>query len=131
MRADEYAPAGDGPSRAVAAGDTVAGRTEVKERVLVKIAEQAAATAIGVPRGDVSVDVADHRGGMAITLRSPLPIPPLDDDDALRDVVPVLERAASLQEQIRAHLAGVLGRDIVRVDLTVTGARIPERKRVR
>jgi len=68
---------------------------------------------------------------MALKVSSPLPVPDLDDADAVRSTTPVLERAAQMQEQLRERLTHLLGRDIARIDVTVTGARIPERKRVR
>ncbi|MCK6081598.1 hypothetical protein KZX37_07735 [Microbacterium sp. EYE_5] len=131
MRADTDGTAVGGSNRLAAAGPGVAGRTEVAERVLVGIARAVSADVIGVPRGEVSVGVADRRDGMALRVSSPLPVPDLDDSAAVRTAVPVLERAAQMQEQLRERLTHLLGRDIVRVDITVTGARMPERRRVR
>jgi hypothetical protein len=131
MRADTDGTTGGGFTRPVAEGLGVAGRTDVAERVLVGIARAVSADVIGVPRIEVSVGVADRRDGMALRVSSPLPVPDLDDAAALRTAVPVLERAAQMQEQLRERLTHLLGRDIVRVDITVTGARMPERRRVR
>jgi hypothetical protein len=109
----------------------IAGRTEVAERVLVGIARAVSADAVGVSRTEVSVGVVDRRDGMAVRIASPFPVPDLDDSAAVRTAVPVLERAAHMQEQVRERLTHLLGRDVVRVDITVTGARMPERRRVR
>lgn len=131
MRTDTDGTAGGGSVRPAAAAHGVAGRTDVAERVLVGVARAVSADVIGVPRGEVSVGVADRRDGMALKVSSPLPVPDLDDPDAVRSTVPVLERAAQMQEQLRERLTHLLGRDVARVDITITGARMPERKRVR
>lgn len=131
MRADEYGTAA-GDSSGVAGGDAaVAGRIDVKERVLVKVVQEASSAVIGVPRSDVSVDVADYRDGIVLRLTTPLPIPSLDDTDAIRAAVPVLERAAQLQNELSHRLRRLLGREIVKINLTITGATIPERRRVK
>lgn len=131
MRTDTDRIASGGSPRPAAAESGVAGRTEVAERVLVGIARAVSADVVGVPRGEVSVGVIDRREGMALRVSTPLPIPDLDDAEAVRAAAPILERAARMQEQLCERLAHLLGRDVVRVDITVTGARIPERRRVR
>ncbi|PQZ54318.1 MULTISPECIES: hypothetical protein [unclassified Microbacterium] len=125
------APAGGGPSGA-AAGEAhpYAGRVDVAERVLRKVAHEAVATTVGVGRGDVSVDVAEFRGGIAVRASTPLPIPNLEDTAAVENTKPVLERIGDLQIELRDGLSRLLGRDITRVNVTITGAVIPERKRV-
>lgn len=107
------------------------GRIDIEERVLVKVAREVSADTVGVDRGQVSVDVAESRGGIAVRVSTPLPIPALDDTMAIRAGKPVLERLASIQHELRDRLAHVIGRDVVRVDITVTGAIIAQRKRVR
>ncbi|MCI1018981.1 hypothetical protein HWD99_10120 [Microbacterium sp. C5A9] len=122
---------GGGPAGVATGQATVPGRVDVKERVYRTVTEQASATLIGVPRGDVKVDVAEHPGGIAVRIATPLPVPDLDDTVAISQSVPVLERARQLQEQLQQDLSGVLGRDVTRITLTITGATIPERRRVR
>ena len=130
MRADPHVTAGG--SLADAAGGTpVPGRVAVKERVYRTVTEQASATMIGVPHGDVKVDVAEHAGGLVVRIATPLPVPSLDDTEAIAQIVPVLERAGQLQEQLQQRLTGILGRDVTRINLTITGATTPERRRVR
>lgn len=85
---------------------------------------------IGVPRGDVKVDVTEHPGGIAVRIASPLPIPDLDDTAAITQIVPVLDRARQLQEQLQQRLTVLLGRDVNRINLTITGATTPIRRRV-
>lgn len=131
MRADESGTVVGGPTRVADGEAAVAGRIDVKERVLVKVAQEASSAVIGVTRGDVSVAVADYRDGIVVRLSTPLPIPSLDDSAAIQAAVPVLERAAQLQDELRDRLTTLLGRDVVKINLTITGATIPERKRVR
>lgn len=131
MRVDQHIATGGGPAGAATGEATVPGRVDVKERVYRTVTEQASATLIGVPRGDVKVDVAEHPGGIAVRIATPLPVPDLDDTVAISQSVPVLERARQLQEQLQQDLSGVLGRDVTRITLTITGATIPERRRVR
>lgn len=131
MRVDEYGTSGGDLSRVAAGEAAVAGRIDVQERVLVKVAQEASSALIGVKRSDVSVAVADFRNGVALRLATPLPIPALHDTDAIRATAPVLERASQLQEELRERLSHLLGRDIVKINLTITGATIPERRRVR
>lgn len=129
----EAASTGGGPAQTAAEPPTPThpGRIVVGERALVKVARQASADAVGVDRGQVSVQVAESRGGIAVRISTPLPIPALDDAIAIRAGQPVLDRAASIQHELRDRLAYLIGRDVVRVDITVTGAVVAQRKRVR
>ena len=130
MRVDQHLAAGGGPAGVATGGDAVPGRIDVRERVYRTVTEQASATLIGVPRGDVKVDVAEHPGGIAVRIATPLPVPDLDDTAAIAQSMPVLDRARQLQEQLQQNLSGILGRDVTRINLTITGATIPERRRV-
>ncbi|WP_157009079.1 hypothetical protein [Agromyces laixinhei] len=107
------------------------GRIDVRERVLVKVAQEAAATVIGVDRGEVSVDVGQYGRGVAVRIATPLPIPDLDDTAAIEAGEPVLDRVATIQQRLRDRISHVLGREVVRVNITVTGAVIAEQRRVR
>lgn len=131
MRVDQHLAPGGAPVGVATGGDTVRGRIDVRERVYRTVTEQASATLIGVPRGDVKVDVAEHPAGIAVRIATPLPVPDLDDTAAITEGMPVLERARHLQEQLQERLTGILGREVTRINLTITGAAIPERRRVR
>ncbi|WP_435748203.1 hypothetical protein [Microbacterium sp. PMB16] len=131
MRVDQHLAPGGGPAGAAAGADAVPGRIDVRERVYRTVTEQASATLIGVPRGGVKVDVAEHPGGFAVRIATPLPVPDLDDTVAIAQSMPVLDRARELQEQLQQNLSRILGREVTRINLTITGATIPERRRVR
>jgi hypothetical protein len=131
MRVDQYGSVGGGPSGAVAEVPPVPGRVDVAERALRAASLQAVSELVGVGRGDVSVDVREFRGGYALRVSTPLPIPDLDDPAAVEAAPRLLERMRTMQEDLSVRLGDLLGRPVVRVDITVTGARAPERKRVR
>ncbi len=109
----------------------VPGRVRVRERVIDKVVREASAAAIGVPRGDVEVDVSEWGGGLAVRIAAKLPIPDLHDTEAIRVGPSILDRARALQTALAGEFARLTGRDIRRVTFTVTGAIVPERKRVR
>jgi uncharacterized alkaline shock family protein YloU len=107
------------------------GRVDVADRVYRKAAEQAAAEAIGVARAEVSVDIAASIGSVVVRIRSPFPVPRLDDTEAVRAAIPVVEAAHGIQQDLRTRLTRLFGREVSRVDLTIVGATIPKRRRVR
>lgn len=107
------------------------GSVRVHERVIDKVVREASAVAIGVPRDDVSVEVAEWGGGLAVRIATKLPVPDLTDLEAIEVAVPVLEQVRALQSELAEEFARLTGRDIRRVSFTVTGAIIPKRKRVR
>ncbi|MBL3688300.1 NTP pyrophosphohydrolase [Leucobacter zeae] len=107
------------------------GVVRVRERVIDKVVREASANAIGVPRDVVGVEVAEWGGGLSVRLAAKLPVPDLDDAAAVAAAKPVLERIRTLQTGLAEELARLTGRSIHRVSVTVTGAIIPKRKRVR
>lgn len=131
MSVDRIVSAGGGPSGPTTGGEAVAGRVVVRERVYRTVAEQASAALIGVSRGDVKADVVERGAGLALRISSPLPVPDLADTAAIAATTPVLDRARELQEQLQQRLTGVFGREVTRIAVTITGAIIPERRRVR
>lgn len=90
-----------------------------------------AASIIGVDRDQVSATVSGSRGALGVQLRSPFPVPPLDDTAAIASAGPVLDRAAQVQTDVAHRLAEILGQKVLRVDVTITGAVTPIRRRVR
>ncbi|GAA4773431.1 hypothetical protein [Microbacterium gilvum] len=108
-----------------------AGRIDVRDRVLAKVARAASAEAIGVPADTISAHVSDVGRGLAVRLRAPLPMPDLDDDAAVAAAVPLLERARGLQDDIRGRITALLGREVALVDITIAGAVVETRRRVR
>lgn len=135
MSAISTTPAGGGPAEA-AAGSSDAparrpGRTTIADRVLTSIAEQAAASALGIERSRVSVHVGEARGGLGIRVRGPVPVPRLDDVDAIAREPALVDRVSTAQQTLRDDVSRITGRDVTRVDIVVTGALVAERRRVR
>jgi hypothetical protein len=114
-----------------AAETVLPGRTLVAERALAAVCEQAAARAVGISRREVTVRLGATAGALAIRVEAPLPVPDLSDDARFADADIVTARGHRIREQIRAEVAALTGREVRRIDLTITGARIEKRRRVR
>ncbi|PVE58806.1 hypothetical protein [Microbacterium testaceum] len=121
---------GVGNRTAVADPGLPAGHVNIADRVLQKTAERAAADIIGVDAKSVRVEIVAARDTAAVRVSTPFPVPRLDDTEAVRAATPVLEAATAAQSEIRSRLAHLFGREISRVDLTISGATLPQRKRV-
>lgn len=111
--------------------DSYAGRTVIQPRVLQKVAREAASEALGVDRGSLSLEVFEGSRGVAITIATPLPVPDLEDTAAIQAAEPVLVRVARIQEELRDRIAHLFGRAVARVDVTVTGAVVARKRRVK
>lgn len=122
--------AGDGPASTAGSG-TPAGRIEVHERAIHKVCDHVAAGIVGVTVNEVRTWTADHRGGLALRVETPIRIPPLDDTDAVVAAGSILDTANRIQRDIQAELTRVVGRPVTRVDLRITGAVGMGRGRVR
>lgn len=123
--------AGDVPVRGAAERSLHSGRIVVHPRVLEKVTQEVAANALQVERGSVSVEVSEGSRGIAVRLTAPLPVPDLDDTDAIRSGPSVVERVARIQEQTRDRVSALVGRDVTRVDVAITGALIAQKRRVK
>lgn len=107
------------------------GRISVRERVLEKVVRETSAQVLCVPRDDVRVALTEWGRGLVISVAAKLPIPDLADDAAVTSATPVLQRLRSVQEELARECGCLTGRTIERVSITVTGAVVPTRKRVR
>ncbi|WP_053387856.1 hypothetical protein [Leucobacter japonicus] len=113
------------------AAPAIPGRTEVQDRVLNGVARAAAAECLGVPTRSVRASVSAYGSGLAVHVRSPLTVPNLLDAAAVESTPVILDRLDRAQSDLQARLADLLGRDIARVDLTITGAEVAKRRRLR
>ncbi|GEB45855.1 hypothetical protein MTE01_18000 [Microbacterium testaceum] len=121
---------GVGNRTTVAGPGLPAGRVSISDRVLQKTAERAAADIVGVDAKSVRVEIVSARDTAAVRVTTPFPVPRLDDTEAVRAATPVLEAARVAQTELRSRLTHLFGREISRVDLTISGATAPQRKRV-
>lgn len=124
-------PEADLPVQGGDGSPAVPGRVRVREQVLEKVARETAAAVVGVPRGDVSVDVGEWRGGLALRVDAKLGIPDLGDEAAIADHANLLDHVAGLQTELQQRVGAATGREVHRVAVTITGAIVAGRKRVR
>ncbi|WP_295843325.1 hypothetical protein [uncultured Microbacterium sp.] len=121
---------GVGNRTTVAGPGLPAGRVTISDRVLQKTAERAAADIIGVDAKSVRVEIVSARQTAAVRVTTAFPVPRLDDTEAVHAATPLLEAARVAQTELRSRLTRLFGREISRVDLTISGATAPQRKRV-
>ena len=118
-------------SAMTAPGTPIRGIVRVHERAIEKVVREASAAVVGVQRNQVQVEVSDAADGLAVRLATKLPVPDPLDEEALRACVPVGERVRSIQRELAERLAVLTGRDIRRITVVITGARVQQRRRVR
>ena len=117
---------------AAPAGAALRGRTEVSGRALRSVAAAAASVALGVPRGDVHVDLADDGGRLAVVVRTPVTV--LDraageeGDDGPEGTV--VARAEQARRRVARSLAELAGAGVGSCRLVVTAVRVTARDRV-
>lgn len=109
----------------------MAGNVRIRPRVLEKVAGEASAAAIGVPRDEVKVDVSEWGSSLAVQISARWPIPDLHDSDGIRAAAPIIEQVREAQTCIADELTRLTGRQVRRVSFAVTGAVVKKRKRVR
>ncbi|MDD7928740.1 hypothetical protein [Microbacterium thalli] len=131
MTVAEAVRSGGGVTAAAGGTPGVPGRVDVRERVVRKVSEQIASRVIGVGVARVSVTASDYRDGVAVRIQAPLPVPTLDDTDAVRAAGAVVDTVREVQRRVQEELSGVLGKPVTRVDITVNGATTPVKRRVR
>jgi hypothetical protein len=123
------------PARAVQ-GRVLSGHNRISTQALTSLARAAAAEALGVDAHDVRADWSDDDGLLALSLVSPIKIPPLKAvvRDAARVAAfggSILERTLTAKAQILATVSALSGASLSRVDIRISGARISEGGRVR
>lgn len=122
---------GGGVPAATGGTSGLAGRVDVRERVVRKVSEQIASQVIGVDVDRVTVTASDYRDGVAVRIQAPMPVPSLEDTAAVQALGAIVDIAQDAQRRVQEQLGRVLGRPVTRVDITVTGATTPVQRRVR
>jgi uncharacterized alkaline shock family protein YloU len=114
----------------------LSGHNRISTQALTSLARAAAAEALGVDAHDVRADWSDDDGLLALSLVSPIKIPPLEA--VVRDTARVAafggsiwERTVTAKAQILATVSTLSGASLSRVDIRISGARISEGGRVR
>ena len=105
------------------------GRTRIASRAVRRIVSAVTADALSVSASDVSVELGDDRGLLAVTARTKINVRPLGDVGR-RSTGTLLQRIEQAQATIRHRCLELTGSTIGRVDLRITGVDLHERKRV-
>ncbi|WP_245827912.1 hypothetical protein [Sinomonas mesophila] len=106
----------------------MAGHNRVSTQALTSLACAAAAAELGVQPADVRAEWADDAGLLALSLVSPIAVPPLASVTSPADLAPwggsAWERAARAKGRVLESVASLSGALISRVDLRISGVRV-------
>ncbi|NUS35955.1 MAG: hypothetical protein HOQ04_05775 [Pseudarthrobacter sp.] len=117
-------------------GQAFSGHNRISTQALTSLAKVAAARALGVDPQDVRADWADDDGLLALSLVTPIGIPPLQAvelDPARVDAAggSIWDRTVAAKAQILATVSELSGSRLSRVDIRISGARMSQGGRVR
>ncbi|MDQ0870635.1 hypothetical protein QFZ70_003108 [Arthrobacter sp. V1I9] len=116
-------------------GQELSGHNRISTQALTSLAKAAAAQFLGVDTDDVRADWADDDGMLALSLVTPISIPPLNAVvmDPLRVEGAggsIWDRTVRAKARILATVTELSGARLSRVDIRISGARISEGGRV-
>jgi len=120
----------------VVRGQALSGHNRISTQALTSLAKAAAAQALGVDAQDVRADWTDDDGLLALSLVTPISIPPLQSVvlDAARVEIAggsIWDRTVKAKESILARVSELSGSQLSREDIRVSGAKISTGGRVR
>lgn len=122
-------------SESALAARALVGHNRVSTQALTSLAQAAAAEQFGVRPGEVRASWADDAGLLALSIVSPIAVPDLGDVTGPEDVEAaggsVWERATAAKAAILHHVAGLSGAQLSRVDVRISGVRLPLRQKAR
>ncbi|RNL49891.1 hypothetical protein [Arthrobacter oryzae] len=114
----------------------LAGHNRISNQALTSVARAAAGEALGVPPHAVRAEWSDDDGLLALSLVTPIAVPPLGA--VLRDPMRVTALGGSIRERVVAAKTRILhrvtelsGAKLSRVDIRISGATVREGGRVR
>jgi hypothetical protein len=114
----------------------LAGHNRISTQALTSVARAAAAEALGVAPQEVRADWSDDDGLLALSLVSPIAVPPLSA--VLRDPGRVAgfggsiwDRTVAAKTVILRRVTELSGAGLSRVDIRISGASVGEGRRVR
>ena len=113
----------------------LSGHNRISTQALTSLARTAAASALGVESQDVRVQWTDDDGFLALSLVSPIGVPPLrsvagDPGRVTAFGGSIRDRAVAAKAQIMSTVTALSGAQLSRVDIRISGARIREGGRV-
>jgi hypothetical protein len=115
-------------------GQALNGHNRISTQALTSLAKVAAAREFGVDAQDVRADWADDDGLLALSLVTPIRVPPLQAamEPGRIDVVggSIWQRTVQAKARILATVTELSGASLSRVDIRISGARISEGGRV-
>jgi hypothetical protein len=115
-------------------GHAQKGHNRISTQALTSLAKAAAAQALGVDAQDVRADWADDDGLLALSLVTPISIPPLQLAVVAGKVDDfggsIWHRAVEAKARILATVTELSGAQLSRVDIRISGARTREGGRV-
>ena len=116
-------------------GQAFSGHNRISTQALTSLAKAAAAQALGVDPQEVRADWADDDGLLALSLVTPISIPPLrsvelDPSRVTAAGGSIWERTVAAKGRILATVSELSGSRLSRVDIRISGARISEGGRV-
>jgi hypothetical protein len=116
-------------------GQARSGHNRISTQALTSLAKAAAAQALGVDAQDVRADWTDDDGLLALSLVTPISIPPLKDVALYPARVEVFggsiwDRTVRAKARILETVTDLSGARLSRVDIRISGARISEGGRV-
>ncbi len=116
-------------------GQELSGHNRISTQALTSVAKAAAAQFLNVDADDVRADWADDDGMLALSLVTPISIPPLNAVvmDPLRVEGAggsIWDRTVRAKARILATVTELSGARLSRVDIRISGARISEGGRV-
>ena len=113
----------------------MAGHTRISTQALTSVARAAAAEALGVTPHEVRAEWSDDDGLLALSLVSPITLPPLTA--VLRDSGRVAgfggsvwDRSVAAKAEILRRVTELSGARLSRVDIRISGASVSEGRRV-
>jgi hypothetical protein len=116
-------------------GQALSGHNRISTQALTSLAKAAAATALGVEAQDVRADWTDDDGLLALSLVTPISVPPLravELDPVRVQAVggSIWDRTVQAKTRILETVTELSGARLSRVDIRISGASISEGGRV-
>ena len=112
---------------AVDQAKSVRGRNRIAPRAVRRVVSAVTAEALGVSPSDVSVELTDEGGAVALTAKSPIHVEPLGET-GLRSGGTLVDRLGTAQSTIRDRSLQLTGSTVSRVDLQITGVALRQKK---
>ncbi|NYE96142.1 putative alkaline shock family protein YloU [Psychromicrobium silvestre] len=122
-----------------ASNEALAGHNRISTAALNSVAQAAAAESFGVQVNEVRVSFSDAAGRLAISLATPIAVPSLTALAVAHDEAAAARLAESggsiwlrtiaAKKDVLDKVGYLTGSDVARVDIRITGVRLPQQSR--